>query len=272
MKEEKFSLDLLRAALREEPGAPSLDAAAAPFIARYFEELLRTCDRLVEGSKRKLGLAGGDLAVDAWMAVQKRLADDTAGAIVDEEHFRKLLYRIAKTRFLDALEKETNRDEVELDGAYAVREGDLSRGGMGNFGDQLQAQDRAEGNLLFGERGRFLPLVEAAFQGDEALRALASQPPRRRAKQFQALVLFLLAEHFRNEIGTTYGELAILFRECLGLLSIPQETWEPVENIALDESAGDVELFAIVNRVCETNLKDRATLSVLRYELTQLAR
>ena len=101
------------------------------------------------------------------------------------------------------------------------------------------ARERAEGNLFFGESGRFLPIVEAVFLGDDALKALASRPPRRRAKQYQAMALIFLAEHFRSEIGTSYGMLAGIFHEYLELLSVPKETWEPVEAVALDESTGD---------------------------------
>lgn len=247
-----------------------MDDAARPLIARHFEPLLLFCERMTRATRRRTSLEGGDLATDAWMGALRRLADDDASKIADEEHFRRLLFRIAQTRFYDALDREAGRDEIDLDVAFAVREGE--RDGAGVVGDQLAARERAEGNLLFGESGRFLPLVEAVFLGDEAFRELASERPRRKAKHFQAMVLFFLAEHFRDEIGSSYGEAANLFRRYLDLLSIPAELWGPMEDVALKEETGDAPLFEAVNGLCGTNLRDRVILSTLRYELSQLAR
>jgi DNA-directed RNA polymerase specialized sigma24 family protein len=264
MREDENQLVQLRAALRQEPGAATVDAAAAPLIARHFTDLLRFADRLAQSSRRRLVVEGADLAADAWLTALRRLTDDAGSGLTDENHFRLLLFRIVRTRFLDALEREQTRDDIELDVAYAVRES-----GESALGESLLADERAEGDLFFGESGRFLPLVSAAFQGDEAFKNLSSQPPRRRARQYQALILFHLGEFFRREIGSGYGEQATLFRNYIELLEIPRETWNEVEDAALcDES--EVTLIATVNRLCETNIKDRTTLSVLRYELNQL--
>ena len=220
-----------------EPGAPSIDDAARPLIARHFEGLLTFCEKLMRGTRRRTSLEGGDLATDAWMAVLRRLMDDEAAEIADDEHFRRLLFRIAQTRFYDALDREGGRDEIDLDVAFAVREGEND--GAGVVRDQLVARERAEGNLFFGESGRFLPLVEAAFLGDEVLRERAGGKPRRKARHFQAMILFFLAEHFRDEIGSGYGEAAGLFRRYLELLSVPSALWGPMEDAALKDGSDD---------------------------------
>jgi hypothetical protein len=188
---------------------------------------------------------------------------------VDEQHFRQLLFRSVRTRFLDAIEKEQKRNDIELDAAYAIREAGNEASGE-PLSESLPGGAQAEGDLFFGDGGRFLPLVTALFQGDDALRATAVQKPRRRARHYQAMAVVHLGEFFRREIGTSYGEQAQLFRRYIDLLEIPRTLWDPVEDEALN-GEGLEGLLGIVNRLCETNIKDRATLSVLRYELNQLA-
>ncbi len=264
MREDKNQLAVLRAALRQEPGAPTVDAAAAPLIARHFTDLLRFADRLAQSSRRRLVLEGADLAADAWLTALRRLTDESGEKLTDENHFRQLLFRIVRTRFLDALEREQVRDDIELDTAYAVRES-----GESALGESLLADERAEGDLFFGDSGRFLPLVSAVFQSEDTFKARVSKPPRRRARHYQALILFHLGEFFRREIGSGYGEQATLFRSYVELLEIPRETWNEVEDAALCDESEET-LMTTVNRLCETNIKDRNMLSVLRYELNQL--
>lgn len=270
MKKENSELAQLRASLRSEPGALSIDEAARPLIARHFEGLLAFCEKLTRGARRRTSLEGGDLATDAWMAALRRLTSDEATEIADDEHFRRLLFRVAQTRFYDAIDREASRDEIDLDVAFAVREGESD--GSGVVRDQLVARERAEGALFFGGGGRALPVVEAVFLGDDALRERAGVRPRRKARHFQSMVLFFLAEHFRDEIGSSYGEAATLFRRYLELLSIPAELWGPMEDVAMRADSTEMLLFEKVNELCGTNLHDRAGLSTLRYELGQLAR
>ena len=265
MRDKQTDLNRLRSALRSEADSAVLDAVAAPLIARHFEDLLDFSDRLVASNSRRRSVEGGDLASEAWVTALRRLASPDSQEIVDEEHFRRLLFRIAQSRFYDVLDRDRSRDEVDLDASYAVHEGEPG----GALSEQLVARERAEENLFFGEGGRFLPFVEAVFQGDEAMRALAVERPNRRAKQFQAMILFFLAEHFREEIGTSYSEAAEIFRRYLQLLGIPEDLWMPVEGAALD-GGGDEALFEAVNQVCGTALWDRQRFSNLRYELMRL--
>ena len=256
MLEEKNQLAHLRAALRSEPGCLSVNIAAAPLIERYFQELLHFADRLARASRRRLVLDGADLALDAWHTILQRLASEAGEVLTNEAYFRNLLYRIVRTRFLDTIEKEQNRDEVELDADESVNEALLEKEG-------------AEGDLFFGDRGRFLPIIAALFQGEDVLKETVRRLPRRRLKYYRALVLVHLGEFFRREVSSSYGEQARLFRRYVELLEIPRALWEPVEDQAL-HSEGLEDLLKTANQLCDTNIKDRAMLSVLRYELNQL--
>jgi hypothetical protein len=200
-----------------------------------------------------------DLVSDAWLVALRRLVEPGSEEreICDEEHLIRLLKRVAQTRFFDALDKQHGRNEQELDAPLSVRE---SAEGAMTLGESLVTTETAEGLLFFGEKGRALPLIQALFESEEAFRMRCVQPPRRRIRQYQAFVLHCLAEYFQREVGTSYGEEAALLRRYIHLLGVTPKQWHPIEDAVLEA----------IQIACGASVKDRATWSVLRYELNQL--
>lgn len=239
--------------------------AAEPLIERLYAPLLDYCDRLVRSGRRPIGVEGDDLAQEAWATALRRLASEESEGVRDEFHFERLLRRIAKSRFLDCLDRQTRRNEAELD-SPPVGSVDESDG----WYDELKASETAEGDLFFGGEGTLLPLVEALFAGDDVFRYACRRTPRRRPKYYRALVLVSLGDYARNEIGAAQGDAAELLRRYVALLGIAAEDWAAVEAAAYGQENGAA-LLAAVNARCGTAIADRAVLSVLRYELYRLA-
>lgn len=253
------ALQRLRDALRDGDPERARDAAA-PLLARCFDPLLKRCDRLVAGAGRPLGIDGADLALDAWAAALRRLAGD-GPPIRDPDHLLRLLYRIARNRFLDALHRRRRHPLIELD---APSLNAMDTGGGPTLGECLVARERAEGDLFLGADTPLLALVAALFESDDAFRQAARRPVRRATRHYRALVLFHLGELLRAEACD--DGIALVRRYAL-LLGVPPDLWHPLEAAA---RTPDSDLIAAVNRLCGSAIPDRATLSVLRYELGRL--
>jgi hypothetical protein len=265
----------LRQALRGEEktggsGRPATaEDLAAPLIERLYEPLLEHCERLLRTANRPLGVEGVDLAQDAWVRLLRHLAGPNGEQIRGEEHLVRLLYRIVRSRFLDLLDRASIRNEVDFDAP-------VRSASQWTVGEHVMGLQRTQEGLFLERDGVYLPLIEALFESDDAFRARCRRVPRRLAKHYRALVLFQLAETFRCEValdsgGCLAGAFVDRFRRYVELLGISSADWAAVERVACVVRSDDAALFQIVNERCQTRLNGRPIISVLRYELNQLA-
>jgi DNA-directed RNA polymerase specialized sigma24 family protein len=281
----------LRAALRGETenalNARALDALAV----RMSRALLPYADGLVRHSELRGKVDGTDLVQDAWLKVMRYLAGPSGDRVQDDTHLLRLIRVAVKSRLLDLLAKPG--ETQPLDGP--------SNGGRDSEGDNGESRweripdpDDEEGAKKdLGEAirwgigdGQYLRLIEALFTSEAEFRRVCQKPPRRKARHYQAYVLCQLEVYLRSETQggsdndaavSAVQEAAALMREYVVTLGVPPAWWQAVEDAGgatidsgSEEEGPRPEVIAAVNQVCGTNLKDKGTLAVLRYEFNQL--
>lgn len=232
------------------------DRAVEPLLQALSNVLLGQARRLVSSSWRPLGLEGEDLVQDAWVRALRYLLEPAGEAVQTYDHLRRLLSRMIKQRFLDAIDRAEGRGEEELEDQTVETVAD------GN-------NDLGEG-VLWLEDGKRQAVIGALFESDAAFLAACGQKPRRRRRHYQAYVLFVLARFYRDEV-LSQRAAAELFARYVSLLGVASEDWEALEQVVAGPGTSESELFTAVNALCGTTLTDRGTLYSLRYELGQLA-
>lgn len=267
----------LRDALRRAPGTAFadrhvLDNAAAPLIDLYWERLLRHCDKLARAVP-EAGLEGEDLAIDAWKKTLRYLATPAGDRVNEGAHFGGLLWRTARTLFLDALEYHALHRMYRLEDPIAP-----GVSGTTLKDTQLDTRPTAE-DLLLPSDSRYLRLVEQLFADEKQFARRYRQQHQRQPRNYKALVLYQLGLHWREVVGETRiedREKAEWFRHYAALLGIPQADWERIEAAAM--TAADARsdgclphLLAVANAICGTRLPGRGMLAVLRHEMNQFA-
>ncbi len=257
----------LRAALRGDADGKrarlSVEDAAAPLLDAFGDGLLRFCNKLARGAPRAR-LEGEDLAVLAWEKVLRYLAGANGDRVQSDEHFGRLLRTIARSRLLDILDR-CPEDFVELDAPLDADGTPLTRAEL------LADPGATPEESLLPKGGTYLTLVEELFTDEERFRKTYRQKNQRHPRNYKALVLYHLALHWREEVGREGAEdprAAAFIRQLVELLGIPAALWGPVERAA---AAPDAVLLAAVNAVCGTNLREPATLKVLRHEMNRFA-
>ncbi len=253
--EPRLPLTALVAALQ---GHESRRAAtlAAPLVAHCLGRTVRRCERLVGSVCGNLGVDGEDIAMEAWERVLRRIATGSL-VVTDELHFERLLMRVARHCFLDHLER--NR-RFPLPIPLPTTQIHDSPTAMG-------VRNSAEADLLLGANSEHLRWVERLFRWPDHRWALIEPRPLRRAPRvYRALVLFHLGEMVRGDTSETQSGLVRRFAR---LLDIPDQLWEPIYDTAVAPGTDETTLLAAVNDVCGTQIADRATLSVLRYEFAR---
>lgn len=193
------------------------------------------------------------------------LASPEGEGIVTLQHFQNLLWLILRQRFLDALDRSRCRGDEELDAPYGPFAEPL--------GDQLPSRKGGVGDgILWLEGGHRAELVALLFQDERAFLEACRGRPTRRLRQYRACVLMALAECYQWEVGEGDVEGArALFARYVQLLGVPLVDWEAVQAVACRPGSGREALLSVVNARCGTRLRGSAVLSVLRYELNQLA-
>ena len=269
----------LRAALRAEFGGErenqrAVDTAAAPLIQSFGERLLQLCRRLTRGAPHA-ALEADDLAVLGWHKILRYLAGPGGDRVADDAHFGRLLMTAARSCLLDALEQRARQDAIELDrslgqGASAATPADL-----------LADTEATAEQLLLPRDSAYLKLVEELFTDEARFSRTYRQPNQRRPRNYQALVLYQIGEHWREEVGQTKitdPRRAALIRHYVALLGIPARLWASVEKAAMtpepepeQRSSHSAGLLAAVNAACGTNLSGQTTLKVLRHEMGRFA-
>ncbi len=277
----------LRAALMvERAGGESAaerarcEAAARPLVELAYNPLLRYCDRLAQQPGLRGYIEGADLAQDAWVKVIAHLRGANGERIRDDSHFVAMLNRAAVSRLLDLLPR-ARREVIAPDA-------DAMEGRAAAYGVRASRTPEQETVLLRDEAR--LDLIASLFEDEAAFRRVNQQRKNaRHPRQYQALVLYELGEHYQCETETkdeaaqeNYGvAIAALFMDkWVSALGVPIALWEPVRAVAalppdrnVEPTGGDTldaRLAAAVNVVCQTNVRDRKTLAVYRYEINQL--
>lgn len=249
--------------------ALAVERAATPLLVRCSERLLRYCARLARGAPRA-GLEGDDLALHAWEKLMPYLQAPDGDRVRDDAHFERLLFRAAQTHLLDALDRPAAREPLaELDAPSARGEPPVQR----------CHPDPAPDELLLPKDSRYLRLVEELFDNAERFRRTYRQTNQRHPRNYQALVLYQVAAFWREEAGgggaVPDASFVRAVRHWVGLLGIPEATWNLIEQAARrNDSANDglcPHLLRAVNASTGANVQSRATLAVLRHEMNRFA-
>lgn len=312
-----YGLRRLRAALRGDAAIRGASAAAREraevdaFVESLRRPLLRYCEGLVRqsgGIGRSVALAtdrhvdADDLAQEVWTKTLRYLAGSGGDRVADDEHFRRLLRRTAKTIYLDRMTKGGAPSHIlELDAPLVFSTGTGAATGEGEeraLRDTLAAPRAAvPAELLFLDDERYAPLIEILFSDPERFHRTYRRKHQRRPRQYQAFVLYQLGIFFRVEAvsadarskagaasaDTEEGAQLMqeLIEQYVTLLGIPEAMWQPVARAATlsgersaaegdaDGSGFDERIMEAVNAVCGTNVRAANMLAVLRYELNQ---
>jgi len=253
--EPRLPLTALVAALQGHESRRAA-ALAAPLVEYCLGRTVRRCERLVGSVSGTLGVDGEDIALEAWERVLRRIASGSL-AVSDEAHFERLLMRVARNCFIDHLER--NRRFPLTVSLPTTQVQDSSAG--------MTIRNTAETDLLLGANSEHLRWVERLFRWPDHRWALIEPRPLRRApRAYRALVLFHLGEMVRSDDSESRLGLVHRFAR---LLEVPDDLWQPICDAASAPASDDTALLAAVNDVCGTQIADRATLSVLRYEFVR---
>jgi len=289
----QFRADLVKAAREksdsdssDRPAAATarerarLDATHRPLVDGARDALLRYCNWLARQSALRGYAEAEDLAQDAWNKMMVYLAGPNGERVRDDAHFARLLNRAAFSRFLDLLPR-ANRET-------AASEADALEGRTSAWGATGARTPESEVITLSDEG--LCDLIALLFADEEAFQRINRRRKNaRHPRQYQAFVLYGLGERYRSETGaeneaTEEGSqlAAWLLDKFADGLGVPLALWEAVRTAAAlpphtgpsgDNGGNDAleaGLAGTVNGLCGTNVRDRKTLAVYRYELNQL--
>jgi DNA-directed RNA polymerase specialized sigma24 family protein len=265
--------------------------AARPLVDSLYKMLLLYCDHLVRESALRERMDGADLAHDTWVKVLRYLSGQGGDRVQDETHLRCLLRLSAKRRLLDLLEQERERRRVEQNTPdtwdSADSSGNASETPLERYPDSLatRAIEAVAGYFADGPYGE---LVEALFEDDETFRKISQYPVRRRSKHYQAYVVcqmgaFLCREARRDVTGGGIEdgldrELVRLMQEIAGIIGVPREIWQRVEQAVRNappcgpgNDGISPELLDAVNRAFDVELHVGNYMSVLKHEMNKFA-
>ena len=271
----------LQKVLQSNASDRAREAALAPVMDAFHERLIRFARQKIRQSSRPLGIDVEDLVQEAWMQLIARLQNPDAAPIKDEDHAFYLLRRVVLTRFLDTLDKQPDRPVYELDAPVSSADSVSESGQTG--ADRLYAptSTRPDSGLFFSEedgvREQFLP---ALFESDEAFRAVCSHPPRRRARQYQATVLYYVLKMIADTGGSNLSLRQEMALRVGTLIGIPQKVQDSLVTILRadseiseeNNSANSEEAIWLehINELCGTTIENTEHFGKMRYELNQL--
>lgn len=270
--------EALRDALRR-PASPgrenkiAVEDAAAPLMEAFVRQLFPACRKMARSAPH-LHLDAEDLAALAWQKMLRYLAGPRGDRVRDDEHFGKLLAVAVRSAYLDAWNAEPSPNRrVDLDEPLEAESSGVTHA------DLLEDRAATAEALFLPKDSPYLLVVEELFTDARAFRRTYQPHRGRHPRHYQALVLYQIALHWREAAGAPGAEdarMAAYIRHWLGLLGVPSEHWEPIEEAAREpeaespEASGTAALLTTVNRVCGTNLRD-TNLRVLRHEMNTFA-
>jgi DNA-directed RNA polymerase specialized sigma24 family protein len=262
---EKPLVQTLTQVLRDNASDSKREAALAPLLDAYHEPLIRLARQKLRQSNRPLGLEMEDLVQDAWMQLILRLQKTDAPPIQDDHHAFAFLRRVVLTKFLDAIDKQPAVPVYELDAPFDESDTSSQTGG-----DRLISSEstRAEGTLFFAHEGVREQLLHALFESEDAFRDACKQPPRRRARQYQAMVLYYLVQMIADMADPQ--DRPVLFNKMSDLIGVPKGMQEKLIGVLVSEELKESEILSIINALCETKIENSQNFGKMRYEINQL--
>ena len=262
----------LRIALLSEVSQSVVDAIARPLVEQCFVSLLTYCDRIAYSARNQMTLTGDDLAQEAWRKLLEYLKGSNGDRIKDDAHFERLLRCAAKTVLLDAIKKAKRNAVVSLD---EPRQGDFESDGVERIRDTAPTPEEW---MLPTSSHSFL-LIQMLFKTPERFHARFRQKNQRHWRQYQALVLYQMAELYRTaaiEIPPDSLQMEQI-GQFVELLGIPEGQWSQIETITRADAVANakptegihVAVLAAVNSVCGTKITQRKTLITYRAEMNK---
>jgi DNA-directed RNA polymerase specialized sigma24 family protein len=226
----------------------------------HFYKVQLFCERRILRMQTTLAIfESEDIAIEAWESVI-HLIQNSSLEIKSEVHFIRLLFKTAKHRFLDRLRRNVNRistvalERSSQDGSYTIE------------------QDKEPGNAT-SDRPAWLSdnptldLLQCLFASEITFLNACAIRPRRRAKVYQSAVLYLLI----TETMIIETDIPHHVPYMLAACGLRQCHWDafvaamgPCEYPDLDT------ILAAVNVVFDTQIHSRKSISVLKYEFSQL--
>jgi DNA-directed RNA polymerase specialized sigma24 family protein len=260
------------------------ESALAPLLDAFHEPLLRFARQKLRQANRPLGIEAEDLVQEAWAQLIARLQKaclqkESVGFFRDDEHALNFLYRVVLTRFLDARDRQPADRVYELDAPFGSEVGSQYGGDDAEATgiDRLVAPStsRAESALFFAHEGTRERLLQSLFESEEAFRAACLEPPRRRARQYQAMVLYYLVQMIQETMGIIDPEEAASTVMRLGMLiglpdSVQMALVPIVQTVQMTQTESSQAILQQINALCGTKIDNVQNFGKMRHEINQL--
>ena len=227
---------------------------------QHFYKVQLFCERRILRMQTALAIfEAEDIAIEAWAAVI-RLIQSRQLEVHSDIHFIRLLFKTAKHRFLDRLRRNVHRvstvalERPSSDGTYIVEQ-------------DAQLGNATSDRPAWLSDNPTLHLLQCLFAGDVSFSNTCAMRPRRRAKVYQAAIMYLLI----TETMVIETEIPPYVPYILAACGLQQSHWD-----AFLAAMGNCEypdpdaILVAVNIVFDTNVNTRKSVSVLKYEFTQL--
>ena len=227
---------------------------------QHFYKVQLFCERRILRMQTALAIfEAEDIAIEAWEAVihliQRRQLE-----VHSDIHFIRLLFKTAKHRFLDRLRRNVHRvstvalERPSSDGTYIVEQ-------------DAQLGNATSDRPAWLSDNPTLHLLQCLFAGDVSFSNTCAVRPRRRAKVYQAAILYLLI----TETMAIETDIPPYVPYMLAACGLQQSHWDAfLAAMGRCEYPGPDAILTAVNIVFDTNINTRKSISVLKYEFTQL--
>jgi DNA-directed RNA polymerase specialized sigma24 family protein len=227
---------------------------------QHFYKVQLFCERRILRMQTALAIfEAEDIAIEAWEAViqliQRRQLE-----VHSDIHFIRLLFKTAKHRFLDRLRRSAHRvstvalERPSSDGSYIVEQ-------------DAQLGNATSDRPAWLSDNPTLHLLQCLFASDISFTNACAVRPRRRAKVYQAAILYLLI----TETMAIETDIPPFVPYILAACGLQQSHWDAfLSAMGRCEYPSPDTILTAVNIVFDTNINTRKSISVLKYEFTQM--
>ncbi|MEY4915244.1 MAG: hypothetical protein RJA02_1513 [Armatimonadota bacterium] len=227
---------------------------------QHFYKVQLFCERRILRMQTALAIfEAEDIAIEAWTAVIQ-LIQHRQLEVHSDIHFIRLLFKTAKHRFLDRLRRNVHRvstvalERPSSDGTYIVEQ-------------DAQLGNATSDRPAWLSDNPTLHLLQCLFAGDVSFSNTCAVRPRRRAKVYQAAIMYLLI----TETMVIETEIPPYVPYILAACGLQQSHWDAfLAAMGPCEYPGPDAILTAVNIAFDTNINTRKSVSVLKYEFTQL--
>ena len=227
---------------------------------QHFYKVQLFCERRILRMQTALAIfEAEDIAIEAWEAVI-HLIQRRQLQVHSDIHFIRLLFKTAKHRFLDRLRRNVHRvstvalERPSSDGTYIVEQ-------------DAQLGNATSDRPAWLSDNPTLHLLQCLFAGDVSFTNTCAVRPRRRAKVYQAAILYLLI----TETMAIETDIPPYVPYMLAACGLQQSHWDAfLAAMGRCEYPDPDAILTAVNIVFDTNINTRKSISVLKYEFTQL--